>query len=435
MFQSPFRGIGYTTIAQAIAMVSQFGVSILLTRALGPEQFGLYSVFLNFTTAVGTLSNFGVNSAVTKYIADYKAKDDDVSAKNILLGAISLHLLLFGLLCFVAYLFADTIIHIWFNDKQTIYILSLCSIPLFVLIGDLTGALYGYRQLISAGNRIILQAFLLLSMNLFAVFVFSIDVQIASVNYTLSLLLLFILLIWYSRNHIDLRQLRSVRPDIYKIIKFSWPIGLIFPIQSSISYAPVLIAKAVGSSNTDSHVGNLALAILFGNIVHNLLMSVIRSMYGYAATWYAQNHIHKLKRYLQQMHVAIAIVYAILFAFCIWLLPAFITFVYGTAYIQAARYTFFVLVANFTRTLTVLNNSFLHTFEQTFGTLAAHGIEFILYITIITYLMMTLQSDNDWPIVLLTVSIITGLTKVIILSSMSWRTLRVFQQNVTATTR
>lgn len=431
MVQSLFQGLSYTTIAQIIAMASQFGVSILLTRTLGPEQFGLYGVFLNFATALSTFCDFGVNSAITKYVADSEAQDKTAAAQNILTSALILHAFFFIILGIVAYFFADVVTQIWFDDDKILYYTCLAVIPLLVFVGDLTGALYGYRQLIFAGNRIVLQALLLLAVNLFVIVVASLNTQVAAINYALTYAVLLGVLAWQFRNRLTRQRFEVIWAAIRKILSFSWPLGLIFPIQSLIAYAPVLLTKAVGSLNEtqNSVLGLLTLAILLGNIVHSLLMSIIRSMYGYAATWRAQSDTVKLRRYLWQMHIAIGGVYVMLLVACIWLLPPFIAFVYGATYTKATTYTLLVIVANLTRTLTILNNSFLNTFEKTLSSLFAHIMELILYTIFITSILMLSQTTPNWPIVLLIISIITGMLKVAMLLNISWRTVMMAGSN------
>lgn len=61
----------WATISFVVTTIANFSTSILLTRFLGTENYGIYSYFIWMTTIITLLTSLGLNQGITKYIAKY----------------------------------------------------------------------------------------------------------------------------------------------------------------------------------------------------------------------------------------------------------------------------------------------------------------------------------------------------------------------------
>ena len=60
---------------------------LLMSRMLGPEGYGLYGLTLPFQGIFQILSAGGLPPAISKYVAEYNAKDEKALSKQVILTA------------------------------------------------------------------------------------------------------------------------------------------------------------------------------------------------------------------------------------------------------------------------------------------------------------------------------------------------------------
>jgi O-antigen/teichoic acid export membrane protein len=91
----------FNIINTVVTILSNIVISILLTRLLGPERFGEYSVLLLTIVTASTLISIGLDMSVRKYVAEFDGRDDlDAISGVIGFGLVLVYLLGLGLLIF-----------------------------------------------------------------------------------------------------------------------------------------------------------------------------------------------------------------------------------------------------------------------------------------------------------------------------------------------
>jgi O-antigen/teichoic acid export membrane protein len=90
------------------AVVSAVGL-IVLARVLPPEEYGLYTIALAAPGLIGTFRDWGMNSAVTKYTAQYSAERKPQRVRRILLAGLVFEVILGLALSFLSLLLSGFI--------------------------------------------------------------------------------------------------------------------------------------------------------------------------------------------------------------------------------------------------------------------------------------------------------------------------------------
>ncbi len=83
--------------------------SIIIARLLGPDNYGLYSIALAAPNLIGTFRDWGMNSAMVKYTAQYSAEEKPERVRRILLTGLLFEVILGASLSFVSFLLSGFI--------------------------------------------------------------------------------------------------------------------------------------------------------------------------------------------------------------------------------------------------------------------------------------------------------------------------------------
>src|SRR4051794_23767843 len=85
------RNIGFAFLAQIITSLFTAALTIYLVRALGPEEFGLFSLALAIGGMAMTVADFGVPSSAARFVAEQRG--DAGSVWNVVVSALWLKVL------------------------------------------------------------------------------------------------------------------------------------------------------------------------------------------------------------------------------------------------------------------------------------------------------------------------------------------------------
>ncbi len=97
-----FWGIVLSTVVSAVGM-------IVLARVLQPQDYGLYTIALAAPNLIGTFRDWGMNSAMIKYTAQYSAEEKPERARSILWAGLIFEVILGLALSFVSFLLSGFI--------------------------------------------------------------------------------------------------------------------------------------------------------------------------------------------------------------------------------------------------------------------------------------------------------------------------------------
>ncbi len=113
------------------------GLTIYLARALGPDQFGIFSLALAIASTMLLFSEFGVSTAAARFVAEHRAEHHEVA--GVLASALRLKLFLAGIVCGGLFLLAGPIAS-GYDEPDLVWALRAMAIALF---GQNLMGLYG----------------------------------------------------------------------------------------------------------------------------------------------------------------------------------------------------------------------------------------------------------------------------------------------------
>ncbi|MBR0471660.1 MAG: flippase [Methanosphaera sp.] len=129
---------------------------LLMSRMLGPEGYGLYGLTLPFQGIFQILSAGGLPPAISKYVAEYNAKDEKALTRQVILTATKFMVLMAILLSIVLLFSSDFIANNIFHKPLVVWPLRAVSLitPFSVVVGAMRGAFQGvYRNEYTVYNR------------------------------------------------------------------------------------------------------------------------------------------------------------------------------------------------------------------------------------------------------------------------------------------
>jgi O-antigen/teichoic acid export membrane protein len=119
-----FVGVAASTIIMAVG-------TIILARLMLPEEYGLYSIALTPSYMIILFRDWGVNSAITKYIAHYRALKREEEIREIVKAGMVFEVATGIALSIFSFLIADLIASAIFNRPESAPLIALASVTIF----------------------------------------------------------------------------------------------------------------------------------------------------------------------------------------------------------------------------------------------------------------------------------------------------------------
>ena len=131
--------------------------TIILGRLLSPDEYGLYSIALIPSLTFGLFRDFGVDSAMTKYISQFRASSKDENARDMIVAGLTFEIITGLTLSFVSLFMANFIASTVLRRPESTLLVSIASISIF------SGALLTVSQSIFTGvERMGLKSFIMI---------------------------------------------------------------------------------------------------------------------------------------------------------------------------------------------------------------------------------------------------------------------------------
>ena len=128
-----FIGLTVSTVILAVG-------TIILGNILTQDEYGLYQIVLIPATMIGLFRDWGVNSAITRYVASLRVDQRDSEIHDIILSGLSFEIIAGLALLFVSLLSASFIATIVLHRPESTFLISITSISIF------GGSLYNAAQ-------------------------------------------------------------------------------------------------------------------------------------------------------------------------------------------------------------------------------------------------------------------------------------------------
>ncbi len=164
------KGAGVVLFGMIFSKLMTYVFRILLARFYGPGDYGIFSLglaVLGFFAMVGVM---GIQSGITRYIAEYISKKNHSGARSVTRTAINIVLPLSMLMAAVMFIAADFIAINVFNEPELVIVIQILalSVPFSAILSVLVSSFIGFEKIEyqmlseSLANNTLKVAFLLL---------------------------------------------------------------------------------------------------------------------------------------------------------------------------------------------------------------------------------------------------------------------------------
>jgi O-antigen/teichoic acid export membrane protein len=249
----------------ASTVISAIGV-IVISRVLSPSEYGIYTIALTAPNLIATFRDWGINSAIVKYTAQYNAENKPANVKNILAAGLIFETVLGLALSVTSFLLSGFLATAVFQRPDITLLIQIASFTILTgaLITAAQAAFIGIEKMEfnsitivfqSAIKTILIPALVILGLGPFG----------AVVGATLAILmagLIGILLMWILYK--NLPETTAHRLEIWADIKTMFKYGLPLSISAIIGgfltqfYNFLMVIYA-----TDLLIGNYSVATNF----------------------------------------------------------------------------------------------------------------------------------------------------------------------------
>ena len=351
-------------------------LSVVLARLLGPHDLGVLTIIGRIGLVVVPLTIFGINVAVTKYIAEYKIKDKDSLSR--LLSTATILVLCFSIII--------SIIYFLLSDTIAIKIYNTPEIGLFIKIGaiflSLNGLVYIGTATLQGFQKIktisLLNVFItVLNLPIYFIFIWKMGLLGAVIAAVVSLIInLFIT----SKCVKDTLQQENVKINFVfdkklrsVLLKFSFPLFLsILVLRPADLFAISYLSLTTGFESAGLYriAAGLSRLILFIPAAFTLpLLPMFSELY--ASNMDKRNIVSRI--------VKLTILICLPISLSIGLGAKFIiSILYGQDYVAAAFLAYILCISAFIDSIAMVIVSLLHGTGRTW-----HGLAIDIYQAIV----------------------------------------------------
>jgi O-antigen/teichoic acid export membrane protein len=247
---------------------------IVATAFLSPDTFGRFILGQSMVMILSTLSLFGTNRALHRFIPIYKSQNEEGKILTLIYKILTMvALVTFGILL-VSYVVKGYLIKYFYQDSSLNDILNflLIGVPVFSFIKIIGDVFVGFKKL---GYRVLFEFLLLPSFNL--VLTYFLLMRNYGLNglvfaYITSLLLTSIISLsfFYRKIFEKYENEDLIEVDFKKVLKYSWPLsltGIIFIFLSQIDY--LFLGSLESISSVAPYKIYASIAIVLGMVLES----------------------------------------------------------------------------------------------------------------------------------------------------------------------
>ncbi len=338
-------GIGLKTVNVAsyilfgrILTFAMIGIAlILVTRILGPTQYGIYTLAVAFAGIFGSIGYFGVGTALNKFIAEYKEKKDKDEISTIFSNALFLVIITGVILTAISFFLSNFISGYIFHTSSMSYVIKAVSFWIItaMLFGTVYDSLLGFGNGRNVAIAASVQAFFQAGISIaFALMGFGALAPIFGLvfGYFIGFAIGITLMFRYNKLHLTMPSLMHIK----RLVGFSLPLATANIFGGLIgSFGLVLL----GYFTVPAVLGNIGIASRTSSLLSIVFDSI---SFAILPTFSAVTSNLKLKKQIGRLYgytvyLAILFVSPLLFYIAIFSLPFSYT-LFGGSYSSAPLY-------------------------------------------------------------------------------------------------
>lgn len=371
-------GSVYSFSGMIFVQIFSVGLSVVLARLLGPHDLGILTILGKIGLVVVPLTIFGINVALTKYIAEYKIKDKGSLSR--LLPTATMLVLCFSIVVSIIYfLLSDTIAIKIYNMPVIGFFIKISAIFLtlngLVYIG--TATLQGFQRIktLSVLN-VLMNA---LNLPIYFIFIWEMGLLGAVIAGVVSIVINLIITSKCVKNTL---QQENVKLNIVfdrkirgVLLKFSFPLFLsILVLRPADLFAISYLSVATGFESAGFYriAAGLSRLILF---IPAALTIPLLPMFSelYASNMDKQNIVSRIIKLVILICLPISLAIGLGARYIISLL-------YGQEYVGAALLTYILCISAFIDSIAIVIVSLLHGTGRTWHGLGIDIFQAILIV-------------------------------------------------------
>jgi O-antigen/teichoic acid export membrane protein len=259
-----FWGLAASTIISAVGV-------ILVARLLSPSEYGIVAIALTAPSLITTFRDWGINSAMIKYIAQYNSENKPANVKGILIAGLLFELALGLSLSFISFLLSGFLATNVFQRPDIKPLIQIASLTILAgaLLTAAQSAFTGIEKMELNSITMILQSTLKTVLAPTLV-ILGLGTFGAILGNTITFLIIGLasILILYLALYKKLHKLNDDRPKIVENIKTMFKYGLPLSISAIISgFLTQFYNFLIAIYATDLMIGNYSVATNFAVLI------------------------------------------------------------------------------------------------------------------------------------------------------------------------
>ena len=338
-----FIGVAASTTIMAVG-------TIVLARLMLPEEYGLYSIALFPSLMIGLFRSWGVNSAVTKYVAHSRAENSQDDIHDIIVAGLAFEIIV-GIALLLLSLFstsfiASTILH----RPESTHLIYIASITIFSgsILSVSQSTFIGFERMGLNSLTMICQAIVKSTVSPFLV-LFGYGALGAVLGYTFSLLaastIAFLML-----SIVILKKLRKARtrqPRLVQTLKKMLHYGVPLSISSIMAgFMVQFYSLMMASFSTDAMIGNYQVSSQFTVLLTFVTAPIVTVLFPAFAKISSQND-HSLRESIFASAVKYSALLLVPATMAIMVLSKpMISTLYGDKWIHAPFFLSLLVISN-----------------------------------------------------------------------------------------
>ncbi len=259
-----FWGLTISTIISAIGV-------IIIARLLSPPEYGIVAIALMAPSLITLFRDWGVNSAIIKYTAQYKSENKTADVKSILVSGLLFELVMGVSLSFTSFLLSSFLATNIFHRPDLNPLIQIASFTIFAgaLLTAAQSAFTGFEKMelnsITMICRSTLKTVLAPLLVILGFGAFGAILGSTAAFLTAGIISILIL---YLALYKKLRRLNNDKPKIVKTIKTMFKYGLPLSISAILSGSLMQFYNFLMAIHcTDPMIGNYSAAMNFAVLI------------------------------------------------------------------------------------------------------------------------------------------------------------------------
>lgn len=137
---SSVKDLFISLLGTGITSILGFFFFILVSRELGPYEFGLFSALIAIIVIISDTTDMGVSAGLAKFVGKYEVNGKNETVGRFLMLSLMTKISLALFVVGVGFIFADTITKLLFNNSNSSHLLGLS------LLGGVVMSLYSFTS-------------------------------------------------------------------------------------------------------------------------------------------------------------------------------------------------------------------------------------------------------------------------------------------------